>query len=417
MQVFKFGGASVKDAESFRNVINILQGQSNLVVVISALGKTTNKLEQTVDAFFGDENWQEKLQLVRAEHKQVFEELFEITDEEQVQTLQKIFTYVELYLNNAKGKEYDEVYDQVVSVGELLSSKILNFLLTSFGIKNQWIDIRKILKTNECFKKAELNWDVSKSNVHGAFKDENLYVTQGFIAGTSENRMTTLGREGSDFSAAILANLLNAKSLTVWKDVEGVLNADPRYFNHPKLLSHISYKEAIELSYYGATIIHPKTLKPLENKSIPLLVKSFLNPEMDGTTINSDQNNDDHLPIYIYKPQQVLITLSKKDYGFLNETDISVVFNTLAQFKLEANLIQNSALNFSICLDLDSRKIEPLIETFQRNFKTLYNTNLELLTIRHYTESSTEDLLKSHEVIVEQKTRSTLKLLLRSNNE
>lgn len=417
MKVYKFGGASVKDAESIKNVCSIIGTEKDLVIVISAMGKTTNKLEQVVEDFFSGKDYQASLVIVVAYHTEIMTSLFPKTENEIWGTFSKISNYLELYLKNEPEKNYDKIYDQIVPVGELLSSKILSAYLEQEGIQNTWVDIRKTFITDNYFRKANLDWNSSLENAQENFNSNEISVTQGFIGGTENNLITTLGREGSDYTAAALANMLNASSLTVWKDVPGILNADPRYFNEPKKLNHISYKEAIELSFYGATIIHPKTIKPIQNKGIPLFVKSFLYPEESGTLVNDNTNDDSLLPIFIYKPNQVLISLSRKDFDFLEEKHLSEVFDLLHKHKLEVNIMQNSAINFTISLDYEKERLEQIIPKFQEKYKVLYNANLELLTIRHYDQSSLEEMTKNHEVILEQKTRSTLKMLLRNLEE
>ena len=415
MEVFKFGGASVKDANSVRNVGKIIGSKSNLVIVISAMGKTTNTLENLINAFTSNEKHEEFVEITKRFHTKIIDEIFPQPDHAIRPTFETIFNYLNRYLESSENNDYDQVYDQIVPIGELLSSKILSAYLTDLGIENKWLDIRKILRTDNYFRKANVDLEVSKMNLQQAI-ESGIYVTQGFIGGTENNLMTTLGREGSDYTAALISNMLNAKSLTVWKDVPGVLNADPRYFNDPKKLDQISYREAIELSFYGASIIHPKTIKPLQNLNIPLYVKSFVSPDSPGSVINENTDNDDLLPIYIYKPNQLLISLSRKDYGFLQEEQLSEVFRILHEHKLEVNIMQNSAINFSICLDNIKNRIEKVLPIFQENYRVLYNTNLELLTIRHYQDSGAEELIKGHEVILEQKTRNTVKFLLRSLN-
>lgn len=417
MKVYKFGGASVKDSESIKNVCAIIEGGKSLIIVISAMGKTTNKLEQVVDDYLNENDYKTSLQNVLDYHKNILEDLFLDREADIWETFEKISNYGELYLKNKPEKNYDKTYDQIVPIGELLSSKILSAYLLQIGVKNTWIDIRKTFITDEYFRKANLDWVKSEQNAKEHFKEDETSITQGFIGGTDNNLMTTLGREGSDYTAAALSNMLDAQELVVWKDVPGILNADPRYFNEPKKMDHISYKEAIELSFYGATIIHPKTIKPIQNKSIPLYVKSFLNPLNEGTLVDGNTSDDSLLPIFIYKPNQVLISLSRKDFDFIEEKHLSEVFDILHENKLGVNIMQNSAINFSLCLDYEKERLRKVIPKFQENYKVLYNTNLELLTIRHYDEKSLEEMAKNHEVLLEQKTRSTVKVLMRGWGE
>ena len=417
MKVYKFGGASVKDSESIKNVCAIIEGGKSLIIVISAMGKTTNKLEQVVDDYLNENDYKTSLQNVLDYHKNILEDLFLDREADIWETFEKISNYGELYLKNKPEKNYDKTYDQIVPIGELLSSKILSAYLLQIGVKNTWIDIRKTFITDEYFRKANLDWVKSEQNAKEHFKEDETSITQGFIGGTDNNLMTTLGREGSDYTAAALSNMLDAQELVVWKDVPGILNADPRYFNEPKKMDHISYKEAIELSFYGATIIHPKTIKPIQNKGIPLYVKSFLNPLNEGTLVDGNTSDDSLLPIFIYKPNQVLISLSRKDFDFIEEKHLSEVFDILHENKLGVNIMQNSAINFSLCLDYEKERLENVIPKFQENYKVLYNNNLELLTIRHYDENSLEEMAKNYEVLLEQKTRSTVKVLMRGLGE
>jgi|TARA_B110000091_G_scaffold78026_1_gene85989 aspartate kinase len=417
MKVYKFGGASVKDSESIKNVCAIIEGGESLVIVISAMGKTTNKLEQVVDDYLNENDYKTSLQNVLDYHKNILEDLFLDREADIWETFEKISNYGKLYLKNKPEKNYDKTYDQIVPIGELLSSKILSAYLLQIGVKNTWIDIRKTFITDEYFRKANLDWVKSEQNAKEHFKEDETSITQGFIGGTDNNLMTTLGREGSDYTAAALSNMLDAQELVVWKDVPGILNADPRYFNEPKKMDHISYKEAIELSFYGATIIHPKTIKPIQNKGIPLYVKSFLNPLNEGTLVDGNTSDDSLLPIFIYKPNQVLISLSRKDFDFIEEKHLSEVFDILHKNKLGVNIMQNSAINFSLCLDYEKERLGKVIPKFQENYKVLYNNNLELLTIRHYDEKSLEEMAKNHEVLLEQKTRSTVKVLMRGLGE
>lgn len=417
MKVYKFGGASVKDSESIKNVCAIIEGGESLVIVISAMGKTTNKLEQVVDDYLNENDYKTSLQNVLDYHKNILEDLFLDREADIWETFEKISNYGKLYLKNKPEKNYDKTYDQIVPIGELLSSKILSAYLLQIGVKNTWIDIRKTFITDEYFRKANLDWVKSEQNAKEHFKEDETSITQGFIGGTDNNLMTTLGREGSDYTAAALSNMLDAQELVVWKDVPGILNADPRYFNEPKKMDHISYKEAIELSFYGATIIHPKTIKPIQNKGIPLYVKSFLNPLNEGTLVDGNTIDDSLLPIFIYKPNQVLISLSRKDFDFIEEKHLSEVFDILHKNKLGVNIMQNSAINFSLCLDYEKERLGKVIPKFQENYKVLYNSNLELLTIRHYDEKSLEEMAKNHEVLLEQKTRSTVKVLMRGLGE
>lgn len=411
--VFKFGGAALQSAESIKNVEQIIDKFKPRLVVVSATAKTTNAFENLVDAQLNDQNIENHLDKIRKFHQEIISGLFEKEKNEVLENLNKVLAYCKAYLEYSKDTPFDEVYDQIVPSGELLSSKILGAYLQKKGHNLNWMDARKVLKTDNRFRKATPYLKHSKDELVSQIKASSTNLIQGFIGGTENNLMTTIGREGSDYSAALFANFIEAEELVVWKDVDGVLNADPRYFNTPELIPNLSYKEAIELSYYGATIIHPKTIQPLAEKNIPLRVRSFQNTENEGTTINSTAEFDGGKSIYIYKPNQLLITLESEDLSFFGESKMSEIYHSLFEHKLEVNLIQNSAVNCSICVDNDPHKTSTLIEEFTKKFKVKYNENLELLTIRHYQTKLLEELLLNKDLIIEQKTRSTLKLLFK----
>ncbi|MCB0479992.1 MAG: aspartate kinase [Flavobacteriales bacterium] len=415
--IFKFGGASVKSDESIRGVGQIVKNKVDLIIVVSAMGKTTNQLEGVLKAFYAKGNFNEHLSAIKNYHLNIISQLFGNVNNEVGESCEKVFAYIDKYLLHAEGLSKDEVYDQIIPAGELLSSKILSAYLNSVGFENQWLDARKLLLTDNYYGRAHIKWKESEALIQEQCVLPKNYVIQGFIGGGENNKMTTLGREGSDYTAGILANMLNAESLTVWKDVPGVLNADPRYFNNPIKLDRISYREAVELAYYGATIIHPDTIKPLQNKNIPLWVKSFNHPNEKGTLISSDGELDSAKPIYIFKPNQVLISLSPKDFSYINEEQLSRIFKILHDFKMDVNSMQNSAINFSFCTDLNQEKLDKAISEFGKLYRVFYNTNLELLTVRHYIYEQVVQLVAHKEVLLEQKTRSTIKFVLRSNTE
>lgn len=416
-RVFKFGGASISNSNLIQKVVHIILNEQPNLVVFSATGKTTNALENALGKFFSGEDYESDLNEIRAFHLHLIQELMKDKHNEATESLDKIFNYCTDYLNHAKEKDYDEVYDQIIPIGELLSSKILFAYLKTKSNNINWLDARSILKTDNRFRKAEPDIENSKKHLNEKIQKGTINVIQGFIGGTNNQLMTTIGREGSDYSAALFAHFTNADSLTVWKDVDGVLNADPRYFNHTQLVEHISYKEAIELSYYGATIIHPKTIQPLLQKQIPLFVKSFLNPESKGTLIDLDQQNDNDHSFYIYKPNQLLITLTNKDFSFFGEHEMASIYHHLFEHKLEVNLVQNSAINCSICIDTDPQKTASLLEALSQNYKVLYNNELELLTVRHYNKKFLNELITGKDIIIEQRTRNTLKLLFRTTHQ
>lgn len=422
MQVFKFGGASVKDAGSVKNVADVLKQfpQQKLCIVISAMGKTTNALENLVNAFYHKtENAESILEEIKQFHLNICRDLFPNSNHKIYTELEN--TFVELYwaIEDEPTHSYNFEYDQIVSMGEVFSTKIVSAYLNEIGIKNQWIDIRGIIQTDNTYREGKVDFNLTetlvKKDLEPQFKIYDILVTQGFIGGTSENFTTTLGREGSDYTASILAYCLDAKNVTIWKDVPGVLNADPKWFKNTKKIEELSYQDAIELTYYGATVIHPKTIKPLQNKQIPLHVKSFLNPKESGTVI---QESDKRLqiPSYIFKVHQILISIQPKDFSFIAEENLSDIFDMVSKHNVKINLMQLSAISFSICCDNDS-KIKPLIEELQILFKVLYNENLELMTVRYYTDDIIETLTKNKLILLEQKSRFTLQMIMKNENE
>lgn len=414
--VFKFGGASVKSADAIKNVAEILKNHEpeNILVVVSAMDKTTNALEKIVNsAYFKNENTIDLVEDLKNFHFGIVKLLFNDSTQVVNDDLHKIFSYLTKRIETESGKNFDLFYDQIVPVGELLATKIISHYLNNVGIKNNWLDARKMVLTDSRFRKANVDWELTQMAIETMDWPEKILITQGFIGGTKGNFMTTLGREGSDYTAAIFANALNAKEVVIWKDVPGVLNADPKYFNNTEKLSEISYKEAIELAYYGASVIHPKTIKPLQNKNITLWVKSFLSPSDSGTRISNNYEEDGKIPCYIFKPNQVLISFSTKDFSFISEYHIGEIFNVLFELGLEVNTMQNSAINFSINTSYEPEKIDLLIKQLQDRYAIKYNQNLQLLTIRHYNAAIIEKLTQGSTILLEQKTRNTVRLLLK----
>ena len=420
MNVLKFGGASVKDAEGIRNLHKIiaLTPEQELFIVVSAMGKTTNALELVVKSFMANEDWKPLLDAVFANHEAVLKEL---KNEQGAahQAIEKIKAYAFAFLEADTDADYDFLYDQIVSLGEILSTKIISDYLISQGIKNDWLDARKLIHTDNNYRAANVDWELTKQRVSSAWewKKNKVVISQGFIGGGNHNRMTTLGREGSDFSAAIFGYCLDAEAVCIWKDVDGVLNADPKYFNNAELLPNISYREAVELSYYGASVIHPKTIKPLENKEIPLFVKSFLNPQNDGTRINTNTSEDSKIASYIFKEDQVLLSISAKDFSFIVEEHISDIFQRFAKHRMKINTMQNSAISFSVSVDADKSKLQDLVSDLQSDYEVRYNEGLELLTIRHFNEKIAEELPHGKEILLQQKTRHTLRMLMRDQTK
>lgn len=416
MLVFKFGGASVKDGDAVKNVESILReypGQK-IVAVVSAMGKTTNLLEELNAARGSEERVDELLDEVREFHSSIVSEL----DPEIYKDLEPILKELEAAAKDNLGSNPDLEYDKVVSFGELLSTSLVEGFLRRQGLNSEWLDVRNVIKTDNNHRHASVDWDRSQIkaqvlNAHLEQDNIDIIVTQGFIGRSSLGNTTTLGREGSDFTAGILANLTNATEAIIWKDVPGMLNADPKWFNHAIKLDRISYREAVELSYFGASVIHPKTIKPLQNKNIPLRVKSFVDPSLPGTTIHSDMAYDNLIPSYIFKPGQTLVSISPKDFSFIVEGQLREIFQVCSDINMRINLMQNSALNFSMVIDHDDDKLDRLSELLRSAFVVKYNTDLQLLTIRHYDKNTVASLTAGNEILLEQKSRQTLRIAMR----
>jgi aspartate kinase len=420
MKVFKFGGASINTIERIINtggIINSFKGEK-LLIIISAMGKTTNALEKVVDAFYNGQK-DEALQLfeqVKQSHLNTLKYLISLNWQQAEDQLKDFFTEVEWLLHDKPVREYDYYYDQIVCCGELLSTCLVSIYLNEAGVKNKWIDVRDIVRTDDNFRDAYIDWNYSKQKVkveiEPLFADFDIVITQGFIGATDENESTTLGREGSDFSAAIFANLLDAESQTIWKDVEGVMNADPKEFPEAVILHELSYREVVEMAYYGAQVIHPKTIKPLENKNIPLHVRCFIKPELPGTVIG---NNPVHQlpPIIVVKKDQVLMQLNSKDFSFVEEKPLGMLHHMFAEIKIRPNLSQNGAISLLCCFDNKSEKIEKLALAAAEIFDVQIEKNLTLLTIRYYTEEKIRELTKGKIIVLEQKTTETIQVLMR----
>jgi aspartate kinase len=418
LSVFKFGGASIRDAQGVKNLANIVKAHSgNLVVVVSAMGKTTNALEQLLAKYIaGDEGVWDDLTSIKDRHLAAVYELFQPDTSNAITELDALFGKLEVYLSNQPREGYNFNYDQIVSYGELISTRIISSYLNAAGISNTWVDIRNVLLTDANFREGNVDFKRSEelSSKQFLFNGKSIYVTQGFIGGTADGHTTTLGREGSDYTAALLANLLDAQSVTIWKDVDGVLNADPRVFADAVKLDEVSFKEAIELAYCGAQIIHPKTIKPLQNKQIPLYVKSFAKPLAAGTKVYQTEERIGYPPIRIVKPNQVLISLTPRDFSFVIEDCLSRIFAVLYRNRVKANLVQSSAISFSICVDNEDHFLPGAIVELNKSFEVRYNKGLELLTVRHFTEEIVERMLVSKKVFLQQKTRSTLRAVYQS---
>ena len=417
MKVFKFGGASVKDAAGVKNILGVLRhtGYKDTLIVVSAMGKTTNALEQVVHSFFENkEQFPQDLQKVREDHHRIIEDLFESESAVISQRVNALFDGVLTFLNTTDIDEYSLVYDQVVSVGELVSTTIISAYMESEGMENTWLDARECIKTDAYFRDANLYWTDTEAAIQEYVNGKSTLISQGFIGSTSTGLTTTLGREGSDYSAAIFAHALDADSVTIWKDVPGVLNGDPRKFSDTVLLDQISYREAIELAFYGASVIHPKTLQPLQRKEIPLYVKSFENPQNKGTAVSKGKRLYPEVPCYIVKSDQTLLKLSSKDFSFMVEDNISEIFALLHQYQMRVEMIQNSAISFSICIHNKYNKLEPLLEALKTNFKLEVTDGVSLYTIRHFDKPSINFIKnKVGEILVEQRTTDTAQFVVR----
>ena len=415
MKIFKFGGASVKDADGVKNLVKVLkhEGLKNTVVVISAMGKMTNAFEKIIDAYFYDKtSVSDAILYVRNYHFTIIEDLDFKLKNTILFEFERIFAQLSGFLSENTSKDYNFIYDQVVSFGELLSTKIVSAYLTKVGVENNWIDVRELIRTNDFYRSAQVNWTETAKRISSSIDTSKLTITQGFLGG-SEESTTTLGREGSDYTAAIFAHCLNAESVTIWKDVIGVLNADPRSFKEAKLLEQISYKEAIEMAFYGASVIHPKTLKPLENKLIPLYVRSFLELENKGTSVKKGVDLNPKVPCFILKKQQILVSISALDFSFMVEHNLRDIFNYLHDHKLKVNLIQNSALNFTVCIEDLYGNFDDFYNNIESNYKVSFDRDVTLFTVRHFDEESISRIEKNYTVLLQQTSRETIQFVVR----
>ncbi len=421
MQVFKFGGASVKDAQAIRNVADVLSlfPDTELAVVVSAMGKTTNALEKLAHAFFyKTEDAEALLEEIKTYHISICKDLFSDSNHPIFTDLENTFVELHWAIEDEPTHGFDFEYDQIVSMGEIISTKIISAYLNHAGIKNTWVDIRGVIQTDNTYREGKIDFELTGSLVDKLLlpqlKASRVVVTQGFIGGTSENFNTTLGREGSDYTASVLAYCLNASAVTIWKDVPGVLNADPKWFSNTKKIDELSYHDAIELTYYGATVIHPKTIKPLQNKNIPLYVKSFLKPKESGTVIRDGEKRL-NIPSYIFKVNQVLISIQPKDFSFIAEDNLSDIFELFSRHGVKINLMQLSAISFSVCCDDDQSRIHALVEKLQGMFKVLYNAGVELMTVRYYTQEILDTLTQKKIILLEQRSRFTVQMVMKDD--
>ena len=414
MRIFKFGGASVKDAEGVKNLVKVLKtvGYNETLVVVSAMGKTTNALEDVIYNYFNNKKeLQSSIQDVKKYHNAILLDLFDDENHLVFNTVSNFFNDLTVFFERNKSPDYNFVYDQVVGFGELVSTSIISAYLETIGIKNNWLDVREFIKTDNFNRSAKVDWKKTQETITNKIEKNILNITQGFLGSDTNNFTTTLGREGSDYTAAIFAYCLNAESVTIWKDVPGVLNADPRFFENATLLNQISYREAIELAFYGASVIHPKTLQPLQRKEIPLFVKSFLNPKNKGTSVSKGVDLEPKTPCFIVRKNQVLISLSSLDFSFIVEENISEIFNLLHLYKMKVDMIQNSAISFSVCVDNNYNNLEKLIQHLKAKFKVTYHENVSLYTIRHYDEKSIKNLEQNKSILLKQLYLDTVQIV------
>ena len=414
MKIFKFGGASVKDAEGIKNVIHVLNtvGFQDTLLVVSAMGKTTNAFEVVVKNYFNNKKeLLSSIQEIKKYHNSILLDLFDNENHSVFKQVSKLFTELTVFFDHNKSPDYDFVYDQVVSYGELLSTTIVSAYMEAVGLKNTWLDVRDLIKTDNYYRNAKVDWDLTQERISKKINRKTLNITQGFLGSDANNFTTTLGREGSDYTSAILAYCLNAESVTIWKDVPGVLNADPRYFENAQLVHQLSYREAIELAFYGASVIHPKTLQPLQRKEIPLYVKSFVNPGQPGTRVGKGIKIKPQIPCYIVKKNLVLISLSSLDFSYIVEDNISDIFKLLHLYKMKVDVIQNSAISFSVCFDNNYNHLEKLLQHLMAKFKVTCYENVSLYTIRHYTEEAIQQIEKDKTVLLKQLTQETVQVV------
>lgn len=413
MKVFKFGGASLKSASAIQNVTSIIKSHSKnqLVVVVSAIGKTTDALEKIISLSRAGKHFEEELNLMKADHFQIVNDLF--NDPKEVSS--QLNSLFDALLNKASQKgDYDFVYDQVIGFGEIISSTIVHYFFLSEGINSEWIDSRKYIHTDSSFREGQVEWSVTEKKIktlEPLLKDK-IIVTQGFIGSNAKSETVSLGREGSDFTAAIYGSSLSAESVTIWKDVPGVMSADPKRLPYAVVFEELPYKEAAEMTYYGASVIHPKTVKPLANKGIPLLVKSFIDSTLDGTKIH-ECHVDKLPPLIVHKENQCLISCKVTDYSFINEEQLGTIFQTISESGIRINLMQNSAISFSFCVDFRENRVLKLIETLSKNFEVYYNSGLTLITVKNYDSKTFDEYRSLKGIILEQSSRAALQVLVR----
>ena len=417
MQVYKFGGASIQDAAGIKNVKKVLEttGFQDKLLVVSAVGKTTNALEDIIKSYLADDDQLEiKIQQLYDQHFQIITDLFPVKSHPIYEKINYYFQELRIFFDRNKSPNYDFVYDQVVCFGELMSTTIVSQYLNDHEINNTWIDIREMIKTDATYRDAQVDWQQTKTQIAAQIKPKDLYITQGFIASDANNFTTTLGREGSDYTAAIIAHCLSAESVFIWKDVPGVLNADPRVFSDTRLLHQISYEEAIELAFYGASVIHPKTLQPLQEKEIPLEVRSFIHPEKKGTVVTKGNAIQPVTPCFIVKNNLALLSLSTLDFSFFVEENISELFALFHRYQIKSDLIQNSAISFSVCIDNKFGHLDEVVKILKQKFSVREFNPVTLYTIRHFDEASIKNLEKKYKILLKQVTQETIQFVIKA---
>lgn len=416
MIVFKFGGASIKDADAVRNLAKIIKGYNDrIIIVVSAMGKTTNAMEKVTEHYFNNNpEIQSALEIVESYHYNILNDLFPDKGTPVFREIDNIFSKLKERLNQEHSFQYNFEYDQIVPAGEIISTKIVDAYLKFAGINSIWMDIRKYLKTDNNYREANIDWELSDKLIRDAFNFKNgeVYVTQGFIASTTSNLSTTLGREGSDYTAAVLAHIMDIQDITIWKDVSGVRNADPKYFEDTVKLDKISYRDAIELAYYGTSVIHPKTIQPLQRKNIKLQIRSFLNPDEQGTIVGDD-TYERLIPSFIFKFNQVLIQIYPRDFSFIAENNLEIIFGCFAKYGLKINLMQNTAINFKVCVNNDQTRINPVVQSLKEDFDISYEADLELITIRYYDNNTIKRTMLNKELLLEQRSKETIQMVVK----
>lgn len=420
MQVYKFGGASVKDAAAVKNVTSILKENNfnEKVVVISAMGKSTNELENVINLYYaGNSEWEKALDTLFDKHVAIMNELYGNSDKTKaVEDVKKLIEAGRKFLKENASRNYNYIYDQIVSIGEYISTTIVSDYANSIGLKNTLLDVKEVLFTDNAYTEGKVDFNKTEKAILNKVTElvkTGFVITQGFVGSTPEGFAATLGREGSDYTASIFAYALNAERMTVWKDVEGIMNADPKEFPEAQFISELTFHEAIEMTYYGASVIHPKTIKPIQNKNIPLEVRSFVNSGKRGSVISANANTNFLPPIIIWKRQQVLLSFSANDFSFIAEDHLSKVFATFAENRLRINMMQNAAISFSIAVDFKKEKIENVIDALKNDFSITRNDNLSLLTIRHYNQGIIDKLTKDKDILLRQTSRTTIQMLVR----